>query len=694
MKKSSVAAILLMTIMMAGLLAAPAYLGGATVGASSAHASAPARATSLAMPHTPGATAPLVPTPATGYPRTVFVETFTGVWCPHCPAESQSLYEYDQNTSHNVLSIAELHACEFAPGTGPCGDGYVPPDGTSDNRGAFYNVCGYPDVFVDGLHPVCGAGTSVSQMAAQYAGEINNASKYAGNVSITQSASVNPAANVTAYANVTSAVTGTYNAGTYLLENIGKKNLNGGGGLHGVANVVRETLYNHPVNVTAGQTLEIRSIGQINSAWRAQNLSVITFLQQNSTRIIENANMAKVVTLSTSVVPAAGTITSGQSTMVTVQVANTSTFTPVGGAAITVSSSVGGTFTPSTGTTAANGTFSTLYTAPSVTSILDALISVEADGPSATVGFANATVVLNPLGPPTAPTGLTISPGVANVTLNWTVPASGGGGVTYDLYQSATQSGGYAVINQTTGTQFVATGLAGGATYWFKVDASNLAGFSSNTSAISASAATGSTQGLPSSEGWWVTIDSTTFSSTTSSPLVLLLPDGQYSYTYGTNWYARIPTVSVPTTLTIAGQPIPFTVAFQPTPAVLEGTVTPGSASVTLSGTPIAVDNGSFYASVQPGSYVLNVTTPGYVANSTALNLGPGNITTLNVQLFKAQPSTSGVGPSNSGLTNEELIAIIAVAAIVGAVLVFAGVMSMSKNGRGKRPRSPPRDDA
>jgi len=52
-------------------------------------------------------------------------------------------------------SVSSVSA--FAPGQGPCLDDYVPPDNTSTVRGGFYNVCGFPDVFFDGLYPSCGS---------------------------------------------------------------------------------------------------------------------------------------------------------------------------------------------------------------------------------------------------------------------------------------------------------------------------------------------------------------------------------------------------------------------------------------------------------------------------------------------------------------------------------------------------------
>ncbi|MCI4327639.1 MAG: hypothetical protein L3K16_08440 [Thermoplasmata archaeon] len=236
---------------------------------------------------------PAHPAPAASYPRTVLVEAFTGVWCIHCPAESQALFNLSRNESPNVLAVAELHVCAFAPGSGPCLDSYEPADNTSAERGSFYDVCGYPDVFFDGEQPTCGATNSASQMESEYSAAISNASNFPGNVSIVQAASFTPG-GVTDLADVNSSITGSFNAITYLVEYIGKQNVSNGYGPHEIGWVVRETLENHPVTLTAGTWTAITALGSLNSSWNPANLSVITFVQQNSTRIIENANLALV----------------------------------------------------------------------------------------------------------------------------------------------------------------------------------------------------------------------------------------------------------------------------------------------------------------------------------------------------------------------------------------------------------------
>src|SRR5580692_8024956 len=181
MEKIGVAVTFVLLIMVLGFLSIPTEFGQ-SIGTPTAISVQGGNA------HVGAASSPLAPAtshPMTaGFPRTVLVETFTGVWCIHCPTESQALYNLDHIDNHTYLITAELHVCAFAPGQGPCLDDYVPPDNTSTVRGGFYNVCGFPDVFFDGLYPSCGSTNNESQMQEQYVQSIANASAVPGNVSI------------------------------------------------------------------------------------------------------------------------------------------------------------------------------------------------------------------------------------------------------------------------------------------------------------------------------------------------------------------------------------------------------------------------------------------------------------------------------------------------------------------------------
>ncbi len=76
---------------------------------------------------------------------------------------------------------------------------------------------------------------------------------------------------------------------------------------------------------------------------------------------------------------------------------------------------------------------------------------------------------------PGAPTGLTLVPGNARITLSWTAPASNGGGA-IDYYQVTKNVTPLATLALTTGT--VAIGLTNNVPYTFTVKAHNKAGLS------------------------------------------------------------------------------------------------------------------------------------------------------------------------------------------------------------------------
>ena len=116
--------------------------------------------------------------------------------------------------------------------------------------------------------------------------------------------------------------------------------------------------------------------------------------------------------------------------------------------------------------------------------------------------------VLNP-GPPT---GLTATPGSAQVSLSWIPPASDGGAeiIGYDVYLGTSSHGESAVpVNSSliTATGYTVTGLTNGTTYYFTVDAVNDADLHSAASAeasatpVSPTTAPGSPSGLTATAG-------------------------------------------------------------------------------------------------------------------------------------------------------------------------------------------------
>jgi PEGA domain len=667
MKKGSLVAILVLAVMLVGFLSAPspshaasgslARLPGPTGAPFAAHVAGPA-----AAPLAPASSAPL-----TSYPRTVLVETFTGEWCIYCVEESQAFYAIDHNPSYgaSVINIGELHIC-YSPSN--CGDNYPTPDGTGNTRASYYNVQGFPTVFFDGSTSIVGAAPNLPTMETWYEQAIHNASIVPGNVSIEQSAMLASGATVTAQVNVTSSVTGTYHALSYLVEYIGKNDSSS----HDIGNVVRSSLLDRTVSLTAGGTLQLTASGAIASGWNEQRLSVITFLQDNTTKIVENSNMVPVTNLLTGLSATPATVASGTSATVTVRALNSSTSAAVVGAAVTLTVGGGATLVPATGVTASDGTFTATFTAPAVTSVQTFLITAEVSLAGYTTGSATTSITVNPVSPPSVPLGLTITPWNQEVYLNWNAPASGGSGVTYHVFRSTSASMGFAAIAVSTSTVYIDAAVADGQSYWYTVDAQNAGGFSANATAIAANAVTATTQGLPANVGWWLSIDSMLLSSPTDGDITLHLPDGTYDYQIGAGSYGFVPT-SPDGSVSVAGTPAQVTAAFSPRYATLEGTVTPAGATVTVDGTNVPVVGGAFHQSMVAGTYVLNVTSQGYRSESTTVTLTAGNTTTVPVTLHPLAGSGSG-SSLLGGLSGEEVAvygavaAVIAIAAVVGAL--------------------------
>jgi len=134
--------------------------------------------------------------------------------------------------------------------------------------------------------------------------------------------------------------------------------------------------------------------------------------------------------------------------------------------------------TVATGVTATNFTNTQLVNGTTYFFVVSAVNSA---GESGNSNQASAT----PLGtPPPAPTGLTASPGNAQVSLNWNASS---GAASYNVKRSTTSGGPYTTVaTGVTSTSFTNTGLTNGTTYFFVVSAVNSAGESGNSNQASA----------------------------------------------------------------------------------------------------------------------------------------------------------------------------------------------------------------
>jgi hypothetical protein len=91
--------------------------------------------------------------------------------------------------------------------------------------------------------------------------------------------------------------------------------------------------------------------------------------------------------------------------------------------------------------------------------------------------------------PPAAPTGLTATAGVQQVSLAWTASS---GATSYNVKRSTTHGGPYTTVNSPSGTSYTDPGLTAGTTYYYVVSAVNAGGESANSSEVSATPAASS----------------------------------------------------------------------------------------------------------------------------------------------------------------------------------------------------------
>ncbi|QOX63706.1 S8 family serine peptidase [Anoxybacterium hadale] len=109
--------------------------------------------------------------------------------------------------------------------------------------------------------------------------------------------------------------------------------------------------------------------------------------------------------------------------------------------------------------------------------------AANAIGASAQSGAASVTIAV-----PGVPTGLIASvTSTSQCTIKWSAVS---GAVSYDVYRGASATGTYTKLTTVTGTSYGDSGLKAGASYWYKVAATNAIGTSAQSAASSVSLAT------------------------------------------------------------------------------------------------------------------------------------------------------------------------------------------------------------
>ncbi len=630
--------------------------------------------------------APTISHDVSTFPRTVLVEAFTAEWCEWCPEESHAMYTLEHQFSRSALVVGELHVCYDGPSD--CGDSFNTPDGISLTRQEYYDVSGIPTVAIDGK-VIAGSNANETMLYDTYLSALENASSVPGGVQINQSAEFTSLGNVTVSEQVTSGVTGTFHALSYLVEYIGQ-NISGGGGIHDIDYVVRAAIVNENVNLVAGSSIALSGTTEMVPGWNQDNLSVISFIQNNSTMDVENSNMVPVVNLAGSLSANPGTISVGESVQVTVQATNTTTGAPVEGAQVALQSSDGGTFGSPVGTTAADGSFQTTFAVPYVTALTTDNLTAVISSPGYATTTAATTLVINPTSPPSVPLGVNIVPsGQDQVDLAWASPATGGNGVTYHVFRSTAPSVGFQLVSTGTSTSFDDPNVVAGTNYYYIVDGENNGGWGVNTTEIVANSVSVEPEGLPAGVGWTLTIDSTELNSTTGSALTFYLPNGDFSYSFSA-WKYEFIAAETGQSLSLSSAPQTLTAAFAYRLATLELAVQPASATVTLNGTAVPLSaSGDATLSLKAGWDLIQVSAAGFVTTSKNESFTWGNTSTVTIQLTASSPSHPNQGSSGASTTIAGLVPWEFGTILVGILLV-AGVAILLARRRPGGPASPP----
>lgn len=108
---------------------------------------------------------------ASGAQRFVVAEEFTATWCTYCPSVATALYDLQQDRPDDIVGLM-VHG----------GDAYTTTWGNS--RMSFYNVPGYPTVWLDGWSSMEGSYGSVSANYSQLNTRLNSCLAQATDVSI------------------------------------------------------------------------------------------------------------------------------------------------------------------------------------------------------------------------------------------------------------------------------------------------------------------------------------------------------------------------------------------------------------------------------------------------------------------------------------------------------------------------------
>ena len=209
--------------------------------------------------------------------RLVVVETVTATWCGACAKEAAAMHQIDAEFSKDQVAIAEWHDV----------DGWEPERQALNERAALYGIKYIPDVIFDGQDMVVGA-PDQQTVHDWYKQNITKHMGIPGEVAITQSSSISGTDYQVDASIDAEQKSGTFTAYSLLVENVSVEDSG-----HWVDWVVRSQVVKQSVTLTAGQKTSVSGIKAVNATWKQDNLYFLTFVQDESTKVILNGNLAK-----------------------------------------------------------------------------------------------------------------------------------------------------------------------------------------------------------------------------------------------------------------------------------------------------------------------------------------------------------------------------------------------------------------
>lgn len=205
----------------------------------------------------------------------VVLEIGTGTWCPFCPSASNGADDLLEN-GYSV-AVIKYHS------------GDVFANVYSQSRVAYYNISGFPTAFFDGMAPISGGGGASQTMFPQYSARVNQ------RMAVNSSFTIDVEGSHTCLTDFTAQVTlnkvATNNSSNLRLHAVlTEKNIPyPWQGLQEVNHACRMMVPNQfgtLVSFAGGNTQEHSLAFNVDPEWVFENLELVVFLQDQSTREI------------------------------------------------------------------------------------------------------------------------------------------------------------------------------------------------------------------------------------------------------------------------------------------------------------------------------------------------------------------------------------------------------------------------